>query len=384
MRVKKRLCSIVLCALLLAGCAQEQQTSAVYQMPEKAEKVHRTVEVTLGTFTIKKKTAVPANYMKMQSVTVDYEDAVLKERTHLAAGDHVKAGDVIATFTFKTNDVELARLELAYEKAVYSKETGASSYYQSIASIKGNDRVSYLQRLQMEYQLASYLQSADQRCQQALEQLDAYKARYQEAQIVAPCDGIVTNVTPFLKPGDELPYGTELVTLADPSSIYLKLINITMNQYDGPVFYPMISVGSTAKVTKGDYNRTCEVTSAPILGKLYQDSETTGIPNGTAYLTGDGLESLPGTGTFAIEYTLLELENMMVLPLHAVHDYKDRYAPMEKVGSVSVQKDPYVNLLVDGHVIKRYVVCGPSNGEEVCILDGLTPGQLVIADFGRT
>ena len=76
----------------------------------------------------------------------------------------------------------------------------------------------------------------------------------------------------------------------------------------------------------------------------------------------------------------LELENMMMLPWRAVHDYKFRYAPAPKVGGVTVEKDPYVNLLVDGQVIRRYVICGPSNGAQICILDGLTPGQQVVVD----
>ena len=381
MRVKKRLCSIVLCALLLAGCTQEQ-VSADYQMPEKEEKTYRTHIVQLGTFTIKKEVTVPASYMKQQSVFANYEDAILKERSDLTIGDQVKAGDVIATVSFKTSDVELARLELAYERAVYSMDNGVSSYYQSIASIKGDDRVSYLQRLQMEYQLASYKQSAEQQCQQALDRLEEYKARYQDLQIVAPCDGIVTYTAPFIAPGDDLPYGTRLVTLADPSSIYLKL-DIATNETEGPVIYPMLSVGSTARVTRGEYNRTCRVTNAPILGELFQKTSVTGVPNGVAYVTGDGLELLAGTGSFAVNYTVLELENMIVLPKYVVQDYKERYAEAEKVGGVTVEKDPYVNLLVDGHVIKQYVVCGPSSDTEVCILDGLTPGQVVIAEFGR-
>ena len=377
MRVKKRFCSILLCSLLLAGCVQEQPVT-VYQMPEKAEQTYDLREVEVGTFKIVKEVTISPSYMKKQSVIVNYEDAILKEKSYLVLGDRVKAGDVLATLTFKTSDVELARLELAYERAVYSMDNGISSYYQSIASIQGDDRSSYLQRMQIEYQLASYKLSAERQCQQALERLEEYKARYQDLQILAPCDGIITYVN-SIRPEEEVPVGTELFTLADPKSIYLEL-DTPMTDSEGPVTYPMISVGSEARVTRGDYSRTCKITNAPILGERYKNPEISGEKNGVAYITGNDLDTMAGTGSFSVQYTVLELENMMMLPWRAVHDYKFRYAPAPKVDGVTVEKDPYVNLLVDGQVIKRYVICGPSNGAQICILDGLTPGQQVVVD----
>jgi hypothetical protein len=98
---------------------------------------------------------------------------------------------------------------------------------------------------------------------------------------------------------------------------------------------------------------------------------------------------MAGSGTFYIRYTVLELENMIIVPKKAVQDYEpkktkasDQKVPLdgEEDNEISVQKDPYVNLLIDGNIIKRYVTCGPTNGTDICILDGLTPGQLVVVD----
>ena len=38
----------------------------------------------------------------------------------------------------------------------------------------------------------------------------------------------------------------------------------------------------------------------------------------------------------------------------------------------------YVMVLEDGEVLKQYVICGPEDGEVVCILDGLQAGQQVV------
>ena len=386
MQIKKSLSLILLCILLLTGCAQEQ-SAAIYEMPEKSEKPYNTVEVRLDTFKQTKQVQTPARYLKSQGVFCDYEDATMKEKADLDIGDRVKAGDVLATITFDTSEAELARLELAYERAVYSMDSGISSYYQSIASIQGDDRVSYLQRLQMEYQLASYQLSAEQQCQQALEQLAAYKARYQDVQIVAPCDGVVDYINPIY-PGDKIPYGAELFTLADPESIYLEL-KLSLTTDENEVVYPMISTESQVLVTRGDYNRYCQISSAPIMGTLSKNEVTSGEKNCIAYVTGDGLADMAGSGTFTIRYTVLELDNMIIVPKKAVQDYEPKnleasqktvLLDAEEEMGTSVQMDPYVNLLVDGNIIKRFVTCGPTNGTDICILDGLTPGQLVIVD----
>lgn len=386
MQIKKRLSIILLCVLLLSGCVRERPAT-IYEMPEKSEKPYNTVEVRLDTFRQTKEVQSPARYLKSQGVFCDYEDATMKEKADLAIGDRVKAGDVLATISFDTSEAELARLELAYERAVYAMDNGISSYYQSIASIKGNDRVSHLQRLQIEYQLASYKLSAEDMCQQALEQLEAYKVRYQDVEIVAPCDGVVDYINPIY-PGEKIPYGAELFTLADPESMYLEL-RLGLPTDEDKVVYPMISTESQVVVTRGDFNERCQISSAPIMGMLSKNEVTSGENNCIAYITDDGLADMAGSGAFYIRYTVLELENMIIVPKKAVQDYEpkktkasDQKVPLngEEENEISVQKDPYVNLLIDGNIIKRYVTCGPTNGTDICILDGLTPGQLVVVD----
>lgn len=375
---KKKLCAILFCTLLLAGCTQEKPVSD-YQLPEKSEKTYTTAEVYVGTFKQIKTVTVPASYLKHQSITCDYEGAVLKEKLLFPLGSRVNAGDVIATVSFEVSEVELARLELAYERAVYSKESGVSSYYQSIASIKGNDRVSYLQRLQMEYQLASYIQSADRQCQQALEQLEQYRIRTKDVQIVAPCDGIVTYANPILDPGDEIPMGTELITLADPEFIYLEL-DPSMSVNETAVAYPMFSYGNTAHITLGTDTFEGIVSSAPVMGSLYKKGDAAQTENSIAFVTSDGLDAMTQTGHYVVQYVELALENMVMVPAKAVNDYQPHYEPAPKIDGVSVEKDPYVYILANGHLIKRYVTCGPGNSKEICILDGLSPGQVVVLD----
>jgi hypothetical protein len=106
-----------------------------------------------------------------------------------------------------------------------------------------------------------------------------------------------------------------------------------------------------------EYDAT--LVSSPITAAGWID----GNINAPTYFRLDNLENVASVERQAAQVTLLELENMIVLPLRAVHDR-------------DIQ--PYVNILENGTAVKRYVLCGPSNTTGICILDGLEEGLQVI------
>ena len=65
----------------------------------------------------------------------------------------------------------------------------------------------------------------------------------------------------------------------------------------------------------------------------------------------------------SVEYVWLELENMLMVDKAAIRSDDDA---------------SYVMVLEDGEVLKQYVICGPDDGEVVCILDGLQVGHQVV------
>lgn len=347
----KRICSILLCVLLLAGCAAPQQPGATNPPETVAVKTnYKLAEVTRGTFTQSSVLNCKVNSNRHEYIYCDYEGGILKDKIEVKRGQQVKKGDVLATITYENSDAELARLELAYERAVDSMESGISNYYQRIASIQGSDRLSYLQRMQVEYELGAYKVSANARCEQALEALEEYKDRYTDKEIVAPMDGLVFTVG-RVDAGEEIPEGTLLVELVDISVPCVKIKDFTQRAY------MLMTPGLDAVAMFKNESFPCVVNGTPNVITSYNQSGE----NGSVTVSGD---VFPITEfEFAVTLTVLELENMLMVPANAVRE------------------GGYVMVLEDGRQVKHRVIPGPTgDGDMVCILDGLTEGQQVVLE----
>lgn len=357
----KRICGILLCALLLAGCASGSASNGeTIALPENVTTNYKTMEVTRGTFEYKRNKQAKLNCFVQESVKCEYDQAILKADIAVNAYDTVKAGDVIATVIHETSDAQLARLELAYEHAVDSMESGISNYYQRIASIQGSDESSYYQRMQVEYELGAYQESANQRCEQALEELEEYRELYNEHQIVAPFDGIVYQVNTDYGAGDEIPKDTQLILLVDPNYICIEVEDELESDVSKEI-YLASTPGMKVSVGAGRDNFDAMVTSTPNVVRGYSENGT----NSSIFVSGGEILGIPMFSTYSASFTIMKLENMITVPKTAV----------TTVGTKS-----YVEVLENGAIRKQYVILGPEGTLDYCILDGLTEGQLVVVD----
>ena len=359
----KRLLIVLLCVALFAGCAQKQTSTATYTSPQILKPTFETVTVTRDTFEWTEKVQLTFDYYNKRYVTSEYDGATITDTHGWNWGDTVKAGDVLATVTFEADELELARMELEYDRMVLSMNNTVSSYYQSIASIEGNDRISQLSRLSVEYQLSAYETEQQLRCEKALQEIEEYKLRFEPIDIVSAYDGVICSITNFYKDAT-LSKGDVLLTVADVDSAYYTAeypsSEDTADSKDAAaaVYQQVFMLGAPGcRAIIDEYDAT--LVSSPITAGGWIDN---GINMPTCFRL-DDLENVTSVAQQMARVTLLKLENMIVLPLRAVHDREIQ---------------PYVNILENGTAVKRYVLCGPSNTTSICILDGLQEGQQVI------
>ena len=356
----KRLLFLLVCVALLAGCAQKQINTATEATPQILKPTFETVTVTRDTFTWTEKVPLTFDYYNKRYVTSEYDGATITDIHGWQRGETVKAGDVLATVSFEADELELARMELEYDRMVLNMNNTISSYYQSIASIKGNDRISQLQRLSVEYQLSAYQTAEQQRREKALQEIEAYKLLFEPIDIVSPYDGVICSITNFYR-NTVLSKGDILLTIADVDSAYYSAIHTPPEEPKDAaddVYQQVFLMGTPGcRTIIDEYDAT--LVSSPITAVGWID----GNINAPTYFRLDNLENVASVARKTAQVTLLELENMIVLPLRAVHDR-------------DIQ--PYVNILENGTAVKRYVLCGPSNTTGICILDGLEEGLQVI------
>jgi len=361
----KRLLLLLVCVALLAGCGTAQTNTPTYTPPQIVKPTFETVTVTRDTFTWTEKVPLEFDYYNKKYVVSEYDGAIITDTHSWKRGSTVKAGDVLATVSFEADELELARMELEYDRMVLHMNNTISNYYQSIASIKGNDRISQLQRLSVEYQLSAYQTAEELRCEKALQELEEYKLRFEPVDIVSPYDGIICSIGIFSK-GSTLSKGNILLTIADPDSAYYSAIH-TLSQdsesedseYD--IYQQVFLFGAPGCRAIIDPDNALEATL--VSSPLTAGGWISGSVNAPTYFHLNNPEDSTSVQTNIAQVTLLELENMIFLPLRAIHDREIQ---------------PYVNILENGTAVKRYVLCGPSNATSVCIIDGLEEGLQVI------
>lgn len=337
--------AFILCILCLTGCAKEQTETETVTVPKVSTNYELTT-VTEGTFRKTERAVGSFAYLQTESVTCEYEDALLKEQV-VKLGATVKKGDVLAVIVQQTDDTELARLEIAYKRAVTNMENGISRYYSRIAAISGSDNIAYMRRVQAENDLALYKIAAQKQVDAALEELEEYRQREEEKYITAPFDGRIS-WTQTLRLGEAISKGSALFVIYDPASIYARIPD------PSEAFLLATSPGSPVTVSYMQKQYEGTVISTP--------NDIRDVDGSSVYIACEELDD-PDVSSLSVECTVLELKNMLLLDRDAIRtdDTAD-----------------YVMVQDGDSVLKCYVICGPENGDVVCILDGLAAGQQVV------
>jgi len=348
----KAVLSVLIAAVALSACAATP--AETQSLPTPAAVNYKTTQVQRGTFELTQKSGGSFEYPVTNSLSYEYDGAILKEEIPVHRGSEVKKGDVLATFTFDVSNAELEKKELSYREVVSDAAQKRKEYLDRINSYSATPdttagKIAALQKEQAENELKLFEITSAQELEESQKELEEYRSLFSGKTLIAPCDGVVFSVASVLA-GHEVAKGTALVTLYSPDTVYLKLSSPTKDMIQ------MASLGAAATVTSGKWSSSGKIVSTP----AGIDEQT---DNQDIYISIDNPQKIPQAGSPSAECVALRLDDMLLLDRHALH-------------TDSAIK--YVLILENGVTLKRNVLCGPENNEVVCILDGLSEGQQVI------
>lgn len=336
---------------------------------------------------------------------------------YVRAGQHVSAGQLLATITNPTAESNAAGTQADYESAVANissakvNEQNAKVQYQAaVATAKSTldlaqktydaDVNLYANKAIARQQLdtdSSKLQQAKVQYQQALEQLRlgavsgygqnsvqyavaaAQKAKILNAQnqeqlgftrIVAPFDGIIQSVatqtadaTRTIQVGDAVTAGQSLFTIAQGDRY---VVQAQVDEQD----IINIKVGQAANVTGEDFpNQT--------------------IPGHVTYISPIAVKSTDASNTAKQVLTTISLDRSpdflkdgMTVDIDIVTQNIPRAIAVPSIAITKMGKTSSVFVVVNGRAQKRIVKTGATNDAQTVVTSGLKPGDVVIA--GRT
>lgn len=351
----KRLFTLALCALLLSGCQQTVPVETV-EFISVPEKEYKTATVVRGPIDITLDVSASLVPIREKTLKYEYNDAILKTAVAFDAGDTFKKGDVLATFTFDVSEATLQRMELDYIEACANAESRIASYESRIAqyasaAVAGGTagKIAALQQERTENELKIYQESSYAQLLKQWQALEAYREKFTDKELIAPEDGVVTEKI-SLKEGTTCSKGGIFLTYTTEESAYLLLGSVPQE------FLLMATPGMQVTVRRGQATVPGTIVASP-----------TGIDdkldNNNIYVQVSNIDELGSRSYYNVDFTILSLEDMLLLNKRAVRSDENGY---------------YVMVLQDGVAIKQEIIWALEGEDMVCILDGLSEGQQVI------
>jgi len=272
----------------------------------------------------------------------------------------VKAGDVLAVFALETDEVALAAQRMAltnaqetYEKQKVEKQEAIEKQMEQLSGVA--DRYErellmlHIQRAQLELEHYCY----QQECSIAkIEKVIAeYEAEMQHAVLVAPVDGVVSDLN-FKRKGERVYKGEEMMVISRDDGMLLRIGSNNGFRY-----------GMKVEVTYGPVKNRRTLTGRVV-------GEDTMLPDdrqkGYVYIQLDPFED---DGTRFVEPSIsgaqCYMENVICIPRRA---------------AVLDGGKHYVSKLENGIVRKRYLNIAMQNSTQVWVVQGLEEGETIIID----
>ena len=365
-KIKKGLLSVVclcLSAAVLTACGLAEEPAVLDQevLQSTQQAKYRTVQVELGTYERTTTGNATILYPVKAELTWEKADTFFVESL-VTNRQQVKKGDILMQFRITVDPVEreTLKLELQRKEETLKEEkkarlaqienaktaaeiTDETPYQKELAELK-------VQKLQADYDL--FLYQSQYEIGRLEEKLAALRETEEENVLTAPFDGVVESFE-ILQEGERIETGKVLVTLYSEDTFLLQARNIPVQlRYNMDVTVESRGLGaSTTSIGK-------VVASPNILpASLSQDAVLIALD--------EGAEKKNYEGNILLSACFESLENMLLVKKGAIKSEDGLH---------------YVNILDENGVHKRFVVTGKNNGNELCILDGLSEGQTLILD----
>ncbi|MCL2352649.1 MAG: hypothetical protein FWC55_08980 [Firmicutes bacterium] len=381
-------CAALLAAMALfpAGCGISGAGGSVGQASGQAngqadlisvsdiharETVSQTAECVRGP--IRKESGVGAKAAYPYAIKIVYKDDTAGEgkakldytarlgEVNVKNGSSVKAGDVLATFVFDADALNIRAEQLAIqikaltdavsaekerrEKQISDAEAqiGQAATGEDAAAADIDAEIARVTADKIRDDLDYYLYTQDEALAELNAKLDEANAKLAGVEIKAPADGVIGELA-AMRAGFEATDGFILMTLYPADEFMLAAASGALSfRYNMPV---------TLTVKDGAGKQT------DYPAAVVSDAE----PFYLAVGGGSRAEFTAKNTTLNVTGEQYDLVDVLLVPAAAV---------------IQEDKKKYVNILEDGILKKRYVQAGLSDGTSTQIISGLDEGQVV-------
>ena len=354
----KRLIALLLALAALCRAASASELIA----PEKivADEVkYNTCTAEYGEL-VKSITVGASEYYPL-TTTVSYKgDPAVYAETLVKRGDEVRKGDPLLRVTVLYDAVQMAELELALQRAEEAYAAGVENRREAIDELERTlaaekdeyqRRVETLRLKKLKLQLEQYIFQQEYALEDRRTQIEKLNERHEANVVVAPSDGVVTDLT-YFREGDRLYNGTTICQISSQDVMLLAL-------RDGRLRYGMHVTIETG-VTKNRFQLTGRVVAA--------SDCLEGVVSEYALVEPD-----PWTGDEPVNWRatkvsgdIVRLENVLLI---------SRKAVSLNGGNYIVTK-----LTPEGVTQKRYIRQVLISTTDAWALQGLEPGEVVNID----
>lgn len=359
----------VLCLALLlltTACAREpeKQAQLAEDLPNTEQPNYKTVQVELGEYEKQGTGSASVIYLLKSELRWEKNNACYQEAM-VAAGQKVKAGEVLMRFDVEADQVGLESLKLQLRRTKENVAAEKERWQDAIAaqlaeaerlqeqeSQKHEAEIAKLKADKLQAEYDQYLYQSRQETERIEEQISEMEQSARENVLTAPFDGVIESVT-RLNEGDKVTPGQVLVTMYATDKLMLKADNTS-----GKLRYNM-DVTVTVGNKSNQVSYSGRVVAAPNILPSSVSQDLTLIELDEE-VTPEELK-----GALSYRCATEALQNILVVDRKAVHTEDNK---------------AYVNVLENDMVQKRYVVTVVNSGETIWILDGLSEGQTLILD----
>jgi len=291
----------------------------------------------------------------------------LKE-INVKMGDFVKAGDVLARldvedleYNVSQMEIDLVRDELSFEKLLMDYENLKKELSKAKQAVdeaidkeaveKAQERVESveLQIKKAEKDIEIYKLNMEKKRMD----YDRAKEKLEAAQMRSPVDGIVSSVS-RVRVGDWINAYTNIISVIDPSVIYLKYVPLTgLSRYE---------VGMEAIVTIGQKNYHGTIVMVPkSLDEINVDER---LRDSVLIAVDDLPEDVKYGDTASITFIFDKKEDVIVIPKAGLRTYGDRSYVVVMKDGVSREKDVEVGMQTPTLI---EITAGLEEGEEIIL-----------------
>lgn len=347
--------------VVLTACSKEAKTTdALYMdtLSSREEVVYKTTKVTIGDFAKQDTYDGKAYFPITKQLAFDTKNTSAVFLKYLVrTKDKVKKGTPLANFSVEYDEVALGEKELQLKIAQKDYEKNLKSFQTAITELEKNlymitnyteREINELKLQKLKIQYKEYILSTEDNLNKQKKELDEYKSNLSVTQLIAPMDGIISELVDK-KEGDNVSTNETLVTMYSTDSL-----DIQVTDNNGVIRYNMdvaIEVGKHPVSIKG------RVTSCPY---ILPD----GLNNGIIHIKPLEIpDRVNWNSEINVNIDSIRMENVLLVDKKAV---------------LTDARGTYVIILENGSLHKRYFVSGANNTDKYWVLQGLEEGQAVI------